>query len=223
MRRTSIVVADPGPIFGPASGICSGARATSRSSRPPRSRSLAGARGAAAGHRADRLRAPALGRRRGRLRPRAALRDAHDRLGLRPDRLRDPRSSPRRCERLPAQGDRAAGAPAGAPGRLHRRSAARPRSRRAPDRRSTLATTSRQTGRASAPSCLSRSRARGARTRPAGGARNRQIAESLGISEFTVKRHMQNILAKLGVRTRGPRRASFYRPGFVQRSGTPST
>src|SRR3954454_23011393 len=34
------------------------------------------------------------------------------------------------------------------------------------------------------------------------GARNRQIASALPISEFTVKRHMQNILAKLGVHSR---------------------
>jgi DNA-binding NarL/FixJ family response regulator len=42
------------------------------------------------------------------------------------------------------------------------------------------------------------------------GARNRQIAVALTISEFTVKRHMQNILGKLGV---GSRRAAadFYR------------
>jgi DNA-binding CsgD family transcriptional regulator len=36
----------------------------------------------------------------------------------------------------------------------------------------------------------------------AAGARNREIAGALGISEFTVKRHMQNILAKLGVPSR---------------------
>ena len=42
------------------------------------------------------------------------------------------------------------------------------------------------------------------------GERNRQIAAALTISEFTVKRHMQNILGKLGV---GSRRAAadFYR------------
>jgi two-component system nitrate/nitrite response regulator NarL len=34
------------------------------------------------------------------------------------------------------------------------------------------------------------------------GARNSSIAESLSISEFTVKRHVQNILAKLGVASR---------------------
>jgi len=47
----------------------------------------------------------------------------------------------------------------------------------------------------------------------AGGARNRQIAQALSISEFTVKRHMQNILHKLDVPTR---RAAglFYRAAF---------
>jgi DNA-binding NarL/FixJ family response regulator len=34
------------------------------------------------------------------------------------------------------------------------------------------------------------------------GARNREIAEELAISEFTVKRHMQNILKKLGLPSR---------------------
>ncbi len=51
----------------------------------------------------------------------------------------------------------------------------------------------------------------------AAGARNREIAGSLGISEFTVKRHMQNILAKLGVHTRHAA-SEFYRAVFpVQR------
>ena len=36
----------------------------------------------------------------------------------------------------------------------------------------------------------------------AGGARNKHIARALGISEFTVKRHVQNILGKLDVRSR---------------------
>jgi two-component system, NarL family, nitrate/nitrite response regulator NarL len=47
----------------------------------------------------------------------------------------------------------------------------------------------------------------------AGGARNRQIAHALSISEFTVKRHMQNILHKLDLPTR---RAAglFYRSAF---------
>jgi DNA-binding NarL/FixJ family response regulator len=47
----------------------------------------------------------------------------------------------------------------------------------------------------------------------AGGARNRQIAEALYISEFTVKRHMQNILQKLGVPSRRAA-AVFYRSAF---------
>jgi DNA-binding NarL/FixJ family response regulator len=42
------------------------------------------------------------------------------------------------------------------------------------------------------------------------GARNRQIAASLTISEFTVKRHMQNIHKKLGVDSRRAA-ADFYR------------
>jgi DNA-binding NarL/FixJ family response regulator len=45
------------------------------------------------------------------------------------------------------------------------------------------------------------------------GARNRQIAQSLSISEFTVKRHMQNILHKLGVPSRRAA-ALFYRTAF---------
>jgi two-component system, NarL family, response regulator DevR len=47
----------------------------------------------------------------------------------------------------------------------------------------------------------------------AGGARNRQIAQALSISEFTVKRHMQNILHKLDLPSR---RAAglFYRSAF---------
>ena len=48
----------------------------------------------------------------------------------------------------------------------------------------------------------------------AAGARNREIARSLGISEFTVKRHMQNILAKLGVHTRLAA-SEFYRSVFA--------
>lgn len=47
----------------------------------------------------------------------------------------------------------------------------------------------------------------------AGGARNRQIAEALSISEFTVKRHMQNILHKLGVPSRRVA-AAVYRAAF---------
>jgi DNA-binding NarL/FixJ family response regulator len=45
------------------------------------------------------------------------------------------------------------------------------------------------------------------------GARNRQIAEELGISEFTVKRHMQNILHKLDLPSRRAA-ARFYRTAF---------
>jgi two-component system, NarL family, nitrate/nitrite response regulator NarL len=47
----------------------------------------------------------------------------------------------------------------------------------------------------------------------ADGAHNRQIAEVLAISEFTVKRHMQNILSKLQLPSR---RAAglFYRSAF---------
>ena len=41
------------------------------------------------------------------------------------------------------------------------------------------------------------------------GARNREIAEELEISEFTVKRHMQNILQKLDVPSRRAA-AAFY-------------
>jgi two-component system, NarL family, nitrate/nitrite response regulator NarL len=51
------------------------------------------------------------------------------------------------------------------------------------------------------------------------GARNRQIASALTISEFTVKRHMQNIHRKLGV---GSRRAAadFYRAAQAELVGT---
>jgi two-component system nitrate/nitrite response regulator NarL len=45
------------------------------------------------------------------------------------------------------------------------------------------------------------------------GARNRQIAEALEISEFTVKRHMQNILTKLHLPSRGAA-GLFYRSAF---------
>lgn len=44
----------------------------------------------------------------------------------------------------------------------------------------------------------------------ASGARNRQIASSLSISEFTVKRHVQNILHKLGVESRREAAAFYY-------------
>jgi two-component system nitrate/nitrite response regulator NarL len=47
----------------------------------------------------------------------------------------------------------------------------------------------------------------------ADGARNRQIAQALFISEFTVKRHMQNILQKLGLPSRRAA-ADFYKSAF---------
>ena len=47
------------------------------------------------------------------------------------------------------------------------------------------------------------------------GARNRQIAAALTISEFTVKRHMQNILQKLELPSRRAA-ATFYRTAFDQ-------
>ena len=45
------------------------------------------------------------------------------------------------------------------------------------------------------------------------GARNRQIAEALEISEFTVKRHMHNILSKLQLPSRSAA-GLFYRSAF---------
>lgn len=53
------------------------------------------------------------------------------------------------------------------------------------------------------------------------GARNRQIAQSLSISEFTVKRHMQNILHKLGVPSRRAA-ATFYRAAFEPGAHAPA-
>jgi two-component system nitrate/nitrite response regulator NarL len=47
----------------------------------------------------------------------------------------------------------------------------------------------------------------------AAGARNKQIAEALSISEFTVKRHVQNILQKLGLSSRRAAGA-FHRSAF---------
>jgi two-component system, NarL family, nitrate/nitrite response regulator NarL len=47
----------------------------------------------------------------------------------------------------------------------------------------------------------------------AGGARNRQIADELLISEFTVKRHVQNILQKLDLTSRHSA-ARFYRTAY---------
>jgi DNA-binding NarL/FixJ family response regulator len=51
------------------------------------------------------------------------------------------------------------------------------------------------------------------------GARNRQIAASLTISEFTVKRHMQNIHKKLGVDSRRAA-ADFYRTAQAELAGS---
>jgi two-component system NarL family response regulator len=52
------------------------------------------------------------------------------------------------------------------------------------------------------------------------GARNKEIAAELFISEFTVKRHVQNILQKLGLSARGAA-AAFYQSAFG-RDGFPS-
>jgi DNA-binding NarL/FixJ family response regulator len=52
-----------------------------------------------------------------------------------------------------------------------------------------------------------------------GGAQNRQIAAALTISEFTVKRHMQNILKKLDVDSRRAA-ADFYRTAQFELLGT---
>jgi DNA-binding NarL/FixJ family response regulator len=52
----------------------------------------------------------------------------------------------------------------------------------------------------------------------AGGARNRQVAQALSISEFTVKRHMQNILHKLNLPSRRAA-ALFYRSAFETDGG----
>lgn len=48
----------------------------------------------------------------------------------------------------------------------------------------------------------------------AAGARNRQVADTLSISEFTVKRHVQNILHKLGVQSRREA-AAFYQAAYA--------
>ncbi len=48
----------------------------------------------------------------------------------------------------------------------------------------------------------------------ADGARNKEIAETLVISEFTVKRHVQNILRKLELPSRRAA-AAFYRAAFA--------
>lgn len=52
------------------------------------------------------------------------------------------------------------------------------------------------------------------------GAGNREIAGVLTISQFTVKRHLQNILQKLGVPSRGAA-ASFYRAAFPREEARP--
>jgi two-component system, NarL family, nitrate/nitrite response regulator NarL len=54
--------------------------------------------------------------------------------------------------------------------------------------------------------------------RVARGALNRQIASELTISEFTVKRHMQNILGKLGYRSRREA-GDFYRTAQATLAG----
>ena len=50
------------------------------------------------------------------------------------------------------------------------------------------------------------------------GARNRQIASQLTISEFTVKRHVQNILRKLELRSRREA-GDFYRAANADLAG----
>jgi DNA-binding NarL/FixJ family response regulator len=52
----------------------------------------------------------------------------------------------------------------------------------------------------------------------AGGKRNRQIASELTISEFTVKRHVQNILGKLDLRSRREA-GDFYRAAQADLAG----
>jgi DNA-binding NarL/FixJ family response regulator len=52
------------------------------------------------------------------------------------------------------------------------------------------------------------------------GARNRQIAQALSISEFTVKRHMQNILHKLNLPSRHAA-AIFYHSAFESQGALP--
>jgi DNA-binding NarL/FixJ family response regulator len=53
------------------------------------------------------------------------------------------------------------------------------------------------------------------------GARNKQIASALYISEFTVKRHMQNILEKLELPSRRAA-AAFYRSAFDSETAIPA-
>jgi DNA-binding NarL/FixJ family response regulator len=53
----------------------------------------------------------------------------------------------------------------------------------------------------------------------AGGSTNREVAEALHISEHTVARHLQNIFAKLGVRSRSAATAYAYESGLVAAHG----
>jgi DNA-binding NarL/FixJ family response regulator len=50
------------------------------------------------------------------------------------------------------------------------------------------------------------------------GRTNRQMAEVLVISPHTVRRHVENIFAKLGVNTRAAATAYAYEHGLVTRS-----
>ena len=96
---------------------------------------------------------------------------------------------------LLAEGDLAGGVHPFAPRRRPRRGAALARPRHAHDRRRARAFEERDRVRERAVALSTREREVLALV--ARGARNRQIAQALSISEFTVKRHMQNILHKL--------------------------
>ena len=52
-----------------------------------------------------------------------------------------------------------------------------------------------------------------------GGKTNQAIADQLGLSPLTVKNHVQNILKKLKVKTRGHAVASGFRLGLLKPSG----